>query len=91
LPFGERRLARVAWASSSAGPACPITWAMISEMPCAPLRTVRLSTKRADAAAYQKEADAVIGQQIAEQLLEIVRAAAESFAHDPSADMAALA
>src|SRR5919108_2219236 len=35
--------------------------------------------KRADA--LEKEADAVIGQQIAEQLPEIVRAAAESFKH----------
>ena len=35
--------------------------------------------KRAEA--LEKEADAVIGQQIAEQLPEIVRAAAESFKH----------
>ena len=43
--------ASAAWAISSAGPACPMTWEMISETPWAPLRTVRLSTYLNDSAA----------------------------------------
>ena len=79
----DRRVARRASPASAASPRArprrPSGEAEGASIRAKGLAEAEAIAKRAEA--LEKEADAVIGQQLAEQLPEIVRAAAESFKH----------